>query len=145
MLNKFCFHLYAEYSLFIAENHNVFFYHHYIITLTCYFRCHRAGSQLTKVVPRINISIRHVTCNMWHAACDMWHNYKYSLLSLHMKTKVVQHVEREWMREWESVRVCEFESVRVREWNDNVFWTFVFHFMIFLPHHHPRSCDRFPS
>ena len=25
---------------------------------------------------------------------DMWHNYKYSLLSLHMKTKVVQHVPR---------------------------------------------------
>ena len=29
---------------------------------------------------------------MCHVTCDMWHNYKYSLLSLHMKTKVVQHV-----------------------------------------------------
>ena len=47
MLNKFCFHLYAQNSLFIAENCNAFFYHHHLlITLTCYFRCHRAGSQL---------------------------------------------------------------------------------------------------
>ena len=38
------------------------------------------------------------------------------LLSLDMKTKVVQHVEREWMREWESERVWECESVKVREW-----------------------------
>ena len=30
---------------------------------------------------------------MWHAKCDMWHNYKYSLLSLHMKTKVVQQTQ----------------------------------------------------
>ena len=41
------------------------------------------------------------------------------LLSIDMKTKVVQHVEREWMREWERVRVWEWvwecESVRVRE------------------------------
>ena len=31
---------------------------------------------------------------MWHPKCDMWHNYKFSLLSLNMKTKVVQHVPR---------------------------------------------------
>ena len=28
------------------------------------------------------------------AKCDMWHNYKYSFLSIDMKTKVVQHVPR---------------------------------------------------
>ena len=45
-----------------------------------------------------------------------WH------LSLDMKTKVVQQVESEWMREWESVRewecetLREWDSVRVREW-----------------------------
>ena len=35
----------------------------------------------------------HGTCNRWHATCDMLHNYKYSLLSLHMKTKVVQNFQ----------------------------------------------------
>ena len=40
------------------------------------------------------------------------------LLSIDMKTKVVQHVESEWMREWnsESVIMRHWESVRVREW-----------------------------
>ena len=36
----------------------------------------------------------HVTYDMRNVTCNMWHNYKYSLLSLHMKTKVVQHVPR---------------------------------------------------
>ena len=40
---------------------------------------------------------------------DMRHNYKYSLLSKDMKTKVVQHVEGESMRESERER--ERESV----------------------------------
>ena len=42
--------------------------------------------------------------------------YKQWLLSIEMKTKVVQHVESDWMREWGSVRVWECESVKVREW-----------------------------
>ena len=45
MLNKFCFHLYAQNSLFIGENCNAFF-DILLSTLTCYFRVHRAGSQL---------------------------------------------------------------------------------------------------
>ena len=48
MLNNFCFDVYAQMSLFIDENVNGFFDHHTSITLTCYFRCHRAGSQLIK-------------------------------------------------------------------------------------------------
>ena len=36
----------------------------------------------------------HVTYDMRNVTWNMWHNYKYSLLSLHMKTKVVQHVLR---------------------------------------------------
>ena len=46
MLNKFCFHLYAQKSLLIAENCNGFFdllSHH---TLSCEFANPRAGSQL---------------------------------------------------------------------------------------------------
>ena len=57
LLNKFCFHVYAQkllshshtlsisHSLFIDENVNAFF-DIISITLPCYFRCHRAGSQL---------------------------------------------------------------------------------------------------
>ena len=42
MLNKFCFHVYAQKSLFIAENVNVFFG----TSLSCEFGVSRAGSQL---------------------------------------------------------------------------------------------------
>ena len=45
MLNNFCFHVYAQKSLFIAENCNGFF-DILIITLSCEFWVHRAGSQL---------------------------------------------------------------------------------------------------
>ena len=34
-----------------------------------------------------------VTCEMRKVTCDMGHNYKYSLLSLHMKTKFVQNIQ----------------------------------------------------
>ena len=37
------------------------------------------------------------------------------VFSIEMKAKLVQHVESDWMREWESVRVWECESVRVWE------------------------------
>ena len=45
MLNKFCFHLYAQKSLFIAENCNAFFLDS-SITLSTDIRVSRAGSQL---------------------------------------------------------------------------------------------------
>ena len=37
------------------------------------------------------------------------------ILSIEMKTKLVQHVEREWMRDWKSVRVRKSESEIARE------------------------------
>ena len=50
MLNNFCFHLYAQKSLFIAENCNAFFFDIITIisssTLSTDIRIHRAGSQL---------------------------------------------------------------------------------------------------
>ena len=97
MLNKFCFHLYDQNSLFIGENCNAFFLdlHHHHTTLSPDIRVHRAGSQL-KIIAIVG--------------------YKQRLLSLDMIPKIVQHVEREWMRQWESVRVWECESVRVREY-----------------------------
>ena len=49
MLNNFCLHVYALKSLFIAENCNAFFDSHSHSTLSCYFRSHRAGSQLKSV------------------------------------------------------------------------------------------------
>ena len=49
--------------------------------------------------------------------------YKQRLLSIEMKTKLVQHVESEWMRDWKSVRVRERECVRVRAWEcESDFW-----------------------
>ena len=45
MLNNFCFHLYAQKSLFIGENCNAFF-DSLSITLSPDIRVHRAGSQL---------------------------------------------------------------------------------------------------
>ena len=41
-----------------------------------------------------------------------WH-FQQRLLSIDMKTNVVQHVESEWMRDWKSVRVRECECERV--------------------------------
>ena len=40
---------------------------------------------------------------------------KQRLLSIEMKTKVVQHVESDWMRDWKSVRVRECVRVRASE------------------------------
>ena len=48
MLNNFCLHVYVQKSLFIAENCNAFFDSHSHSTLSCYFRSHRAGSQLKR-------------------------------------------------------------------------------------------------
>ena len=44
MLNNFCSHVYAQKSLFIGENGNVFFY--LLILTTRTISVHRAGSQL---------------------------------------------------------------------------------------------------
>jgi len=45
-------------------------------------------------------------------------DYKQWVFSIEMKTKLVHHVESDWMRDWKSARVreCESESVKVREW-----------------------------
>ena len=42
------------------------------------------------------------------------------LLIIDMKTKVVQHVESEWMRDWKSVRVRKSEIAR--EWDSEREW-----------------------
>ena len=48
MLNNFCFHVYAQMSLFTGENVNEF----YLLTLAWDWTNHRAGSQL-KNSPKI--------------------------------------------------------------------------------------------
>ena len=54
------------------------------------------------------------------SACQEWVNERVRvwewLLSIDMKTKLVQHVKSDWMRHWKSVKVWECESVKVREW-----------------------------
>ena len=57
MLNNFCLHVYAHKSLFIAENGFFWDSSSSIITLSCEFRCHRAGSQLKISLIKKNISI----------------------------------------------------------------------------------------
>ena len=52
------------------------------------------------------------------SACQEWVNERVRewLLSIDIKTKVVQHVESDWMREWKSERVRACESESVWEW-----------------------------
>ena len=90
MLNNFCFHVYAQKSLFIVENVNDFL----------------AGNQLYEL-----------KCNRqgwWWCCCPkkliVIFTYKQRLLSINMKTKVVQHVKSERLKECESERVWECES-----------------------------------
>ena len=60
MMNNFCFHVFAFLSLFIDENVNAFF-DSTIITLSCYFRCHRAGFQL-KILDQVTFNHPHSLC-----------------------------------------------------------------------------------
>ena len=48
MLNNFCVHVYAQKSLFIAENCNAFFWTSAAAAAPCEFRVSRPGSQLKK-------------------------------------------------------------------------------------------------
>ena len=59
--------------------------------------------------------------------------YKQRILSIEMKTKLVQHVESEWMRDWKSVKVRECERVRVSECESER--------VTFEPRHENKSCS----
>ena len=58
---------------------------------------------------------------MWMKLCgkkktiDIF-TYKQRILSIDMKIKVVQHVKREWMRDWKRERVC----LKLGEWLLNI-------------------------
>ena len=66
MLNNFCFHVYAQKSLFIAENCNAFF-DIVLITLSCEFGVHRAGSQ-QKIWPKSDNSPDFKNCTQYVTA-----------------------------------------------------------------------------
>ena len=54
---------------------------------------------------------------MWYSNIVKWHSHIPAFPQLiEMKTKLVQHVESEWMRQWKS------ESVRVRHWESEIVW-----------------------
>ena len=57
----------------------------------------------------------HVTCDMRNVTCDTWHNYKYSLLTIPMKTKVVQHVPRINISIWHMT--CDMRNVTCDMWH----------------------------
>ena len=155
MLNNFCFHVYAQNSLFIGENCNASLSHSLILTLSlshsltlsfilswhaeqllfsclcskfavyrwkcqCFFyhMIFLAGNQLYELQTH-----RWGWC--WGCCCPKKSiaifGDKQRLLSIDMKTKLVQHVESDWMRDWKSVRVRE--CVRVRAWEcESDFW-----------------------
>ena len=56
MLNNFCFHVYAQKSLFIAENCNAFFLTS-ASSASHEFRSHRAGSQLKTISLDLRCSV----------------------------------------------------------------------------------------
>ena len=112
MLNNFCFHVYAQKSLFKVENVNA-----YLLTSSSSaasapreFANHRAGSQL-KIIGIFTCKQRH--------------------LSIDMKTKVVQHVKSEWMRDWKSVRVRECEN-NIKTFRHSWLPAFVWHSEFFF-------------
>ena len=73
MLNNFCFHVYAQKSLYIGENARLFFYL-LISTRACDIRVHRAGSQLKMSnvfdkswEPAVTVSVMVTVC----VTCDI--------------------------------------------------------------------------
>ena len=103
MLNNFCFHVYAQKSLFIAKIAMLFFW--------------QQGFFLTKLYgqqqhPFLFLSVSRAGSQLKSIAIF---GYKQRLMSIDMKTKLAQHVRRDWMRHWKSVKVWECESVRVWE------------------------------
>ena len=66
MLNNFCFHVYAQNSLFIAENCNGFFWD---ITPSTDIRVHRAGSQLKISEPTNTYTIAFIDCCAKKSCC----------------------------------------------------------------------------
>ena len=68
--------------------------------------------------------------------------YKQRLLSLDMKTKLVQHVKSDWMRDWMSVRVRKSEIVREseseREWECDLVPSFCLTFRHFFVIHEQK-------
>ena len=64
-----CSSLCSKVAVYSRKMQWFFFYILRILTLSCEFRGHKAGSQLTKVVhhvPMINISIWHLEFDIWH-------------------------------------------------------------------------------
>ena len=111
MLNKFCFHVYAQKSLFIAENCNAFFW-----TSASPSAPSPVTLEFIELVPSLK-ALQFSAINSEFSACWEWLNERLKecsessesseservwewLLSIDMKTKVVQHVEREWMSVW---------------------------------------------
>ena len=71
MPNNFCFHVYAQKSLFIAENCNAFFLTSAsAASAACEFRVSRAGSQLkiviVIVIPANHVCVSQADCHNQH-------------------------------------------------------------------------------
>ena len=145
MLNKFCFHLYAQKSLLIVENVNAFF----DITLSTDIRVHRAGSQLK--IEELSSThyhhpypILHLLCYKYYfwvycsivllflCSCEFWQQCYYRLSQMENKTSLSLIVGLS----------CQFNRLSFINvyWiilNDRLsFWLFIF----FLDPYHMTNC-----
>ena len=101
MLNNFCFHVYAQKSLFIGDNVNDFF--DLTHTISCEFRCHRAGFQLkmsecqtkagTLIVidiaqeyPTLQVRLSYLVCDNYVLSCPCDIAQEYPTLQVRLHT-----------------------------------------------------------
>ena len=114
MLNNFCFHVYAQKSL--SNSHTLSLSHSHSLSLShsfnlCEWSNHRAGSQL-------KMSERQTKAgNQEIQSLNVYEN---------LKTKVVQHVESDWMRHermWEWLLSIDMKKScsACREWESASF------------------------
>ena len=90
---------------------------------------HRHESKSCSACPKINISI-------WHLTLDTWHFTYMPLLSIYMKTKVVQHVPRINLSIW---------HLTLDTWQMTLLDTWHFTYATFEHRHENKSCSLCPK
>ena len=78
-LNKFCFHLYAQKSLFIGENCNAFSWTSSSSPSPVSLRVHRAGSQLIKIFQHATLHFNIAYKTEFHYLYFYCHSLYYSI------------------------------------------------------------------
>ena len=83
-----------------------------------------------------------MTCERQNVTCVMWHNYKCTLLSLHMKTKVVQNVPRIKMKtkvvQFIGHITCDMGKAKCDMWHNYKYSLLSLHMKTKVVQHVPR-------